>query len=572
MLIVGNPNAGKTTLFNRLTGARLKTGNWQGVTVSAASASKGNFTFTDIPGAFTLNYFSLEEKAAADYILSHRTSAVINVVDSFSVARSLKFTAELIALGIKPVIAVTKLKDYKKRGKISLHDIERLTGCVAVNADEITLKNLPDILDRAKNSSPRHFNADELYTPPVPLSAAEKALINPAVNFAAFAGIFALTFYVAFGGGMLGETLKNAVLSLFSAIAKAAEEGIKSPIARSFICDCLIGGLGGVISFLPQIAILYFALIALEDCGIMSYLAYMADGVFKAVGLSGRAAFSVLLGFGCTSAAMCSVRSFSGRRSAFTAAVAVQFIPCSARFPVLLTVLSSFFKNPFPAVSLLYALAVAIAVGAAYMCKGGDKEEFILELPVLRAPNFLTCAKSLIFQIKQFIIKVAVIMLAFVAGAWLIKTGAEYFPAAAEGTGRIITFLFYPMGITDPRIALAALSGIAAKENMAGTLNMFFPQGLALGFPSAVALSVFVMLSPPCISAFSSSCAEMGKRRAAISYAIQLAVSFASSYAVYLMLTGGIIFILPLAFIGFAAILIKRFLYERIHRKRKYKP
>jgi len=572
VLIAGNPNAGKTTLFNSLTGARLSTGNWQGVTVKATSMNRGSYTFTDVPGTFTLNYLSLEEKAAVDYILSHRGAAFINAVDSFSLRRSLKFTSELIRLGIKPVIALTKLKSYKKRGKLSLKLIEDITGCVAVDADDITYKNLPDILNRAKNSSPRAFNAEDIPFFPVRLSIGEKILLNPAANLAVFAAIFLLTFFIAFGDGMAGERLKNAVSAIFTAAASAAGNAINSPIARGFICDCLISGAGGVLSFLPQIAILYFSLIALEDSGIMSYFAYMMDDIFSAAGLSGRAIFSILLGFGCTSAAMCSARSFSNNRSAFTAAVAVQYVPCSARLPVLLTLLSGFFKNPFFPVVLLYALSIAFAIGAANMCKGEQMEDFILELPVLRAPNFITCAKSLIFQLKQFIIKVAVIMLAFVAGAWLLKLAAQAFPAAGNFAGKIIVFLFYPMGITDPRVAFSALSGIFAKENIAGTLNMFFPSGLNISFPSAVALSVFVMLSPPCISAFSASCAQIGKGRAIISYAVQLTISFLSAYAAYLILMGGVIFILPLIAVCFVAAIIKRFLYERIHRKRKYKP
>lgn len=569
VLIVGNPNAGKTTLLNRLTGARLRTGNWQGVTVKPASVAAGEYTFTDIPGTFTLNYFSLEEKAAADYILAHRAAAFINAVDSFSVKRSLKFTAELVSLGIKPIVALTKLKAYSKRGKIDLAALERLTGCVVVSAEEITGESLPALLRRVEASRPRAFDVEKICLPAVGLSRVEKLLLKPAVNLLFFAAAFALTFYVAFGGGMVGETLKGLIFSAFSSLAQAVGGGISSNIVRGFICDCLIGGVGGVLSFLPQIAILYAALIALEDSGAMSYFAYMTDDIFSAVGLSGRAAFSVLLGFGCTSAAMCSARSFSNKRSAFTAAVALQYVPCSARLPVLITLLSSLFSNPFSAAALLYLLAVAFAVSAAYFCKGADEEAFFLELPVLRPPQLSTCLKVLLFQLKRFIIKVSGTMLAFVAAVWLLKTGAEALPSAARAVGGAIGLLFYPMGITDPRVVISVLSGLIAKENIAGTLNMFFPQGIELGGPSAVALSVFIMLSPPCVSAFSAACAETGKRAAAVSYLIQLAVGLAAAYAAYLILTRGIIFaLIPLA-VYFAAIATKGVLYERIHGKRK---
>jgi len=571
ILIVGNPNAGKTTLLNRITGARLKTGNWQGVTVSPASVDVGEYRFTDIPGSFTLNYFSLEEKAAADYISSHRGALVINAVDAFSVRRSLRFTKELISLGIKPVIAVTKIKSYARRGKVDLNGISLLTGCAVVDSDAVTLSAIPEILEKAEKSSPKkNFNAEKLSFAPAPLSVAEKVLLNPAANLFCFAAAFALTFYIAFGGGMAGETLKNLISNAFSFLSDKIAENISSEILRGFICDCFIGGVGGVLSFLPQIAILYAALIALEDSGIMSYFAYMTDDIFSVFGLSGRAAFSVLLGFGCTSAAMCSARSFSSKRASFTAALTLQYIPCSARLPVLLTLFSSFFINPFPAVALLYFLSVSVALCAAYLSKGKEKETFLLELPVLRPPDFFECAKSLIFQLKQFIIKVATVMLAFLSAAWLIGLASSAFPSAFSFIGKAISVFFYPMGITDPKIAFSALSGVIAKENIAGALNMFYPDGLLISSRSAAALSVFVMLSPPCVSAFSAACAHIGRKAALLSYFIQLVLSFAFSYAAYQILTAGAAFLLPAIAAFVAAVSIKRFLHERVYRKRKH--
>jgi len=570
VLIVGNPNAGKTTLLNKLTGAKQKTGNWQGVTVSPVSVKAGGYIFTDIPGAFTLNYYSLEEKAAADYILSHRQALIINVVDAFSVKRSLRFTKELISLDVKPIIAVTKLKEYSKRGTINFKQIERLTGCAVINSDEIALSSLPDILKKAENSFPkRHFSEKALSFAEAELSVMEKLLLNPAFNLILFAAIFALTFFVSFGEGMVGETLKNFIENFFSFLSERAGENISSPIVKSFVCDCLISGVGGVLSFLPQIAILYTALICLEDSGIMSYLAYMTDDIFSLVGLSGRAAFSVLLGFGCTSAAMCSSRSFSSKKAAFTASVALQYIPCSARIPVLITVLAEFFKNPFPAIALLYLFAVVLALSAAYLSKGSKKEDFLLELPVLRDPDFFTCAKSLIFQLKQFIIKVATVMFAFLAAVWLISLLYGVFPYAFDFLGKAISLFFYPMGITDPKIAISALSGIIAKENIAGTLSMFFPEGLSLSYNSAVALCVFITISPPCASAFSAACAQIGKRNAVISYAVQLLISLLAAYAVNFILIGGAIFIIPVFALYLAALAGKRFLYEKIRCKRK---
>lgn len=577
VIVVGNPNAGKTTLFNKLTRSHRKTANWNGVTVGSFSKEAKGYLFTDLPGIYSLNAFSLEEKLSASYIRNHRNAVFLNVVDGRNPSRALRFTQELVKEGIRPIIVLSKLSRSGGGAKKAVASLSLKTGLPVVAAEEFSADGLPALIERANRCSPslKGFTEDAGGEKTTSLSKAEKILLNPCVSLIFFLALFTLAFFIAFADGMAGVRMKEGLERGVAFLNARLAENIPYEIPKRFICDCVIASLGGVLGFLPQIAILYLFLILLEESGLLSYAAFAFDGFFARFGLNGRAAFSMFMGFGCTAAAVCTARGQEDQNILKRTALAMQYIPCSARLPVVLTLISSFSENSFIAVMTLYTLNIAVCVVAAYFLKGKKEDVFLLEIPPLSRPDFFVCLKSLLFQLKQFIIKVGTVMLAFLIAVWLLSSFSFSFrPCVYEESmlafvcGKI-KFILYPMGITDWKMTLAALSGLAAKENIAGVLAMFYPNGLNLSPSSAAAFSVFVMLCPPCVSAFSATVKEIGKRAACLSFVVQTALSLAFSYAVYFLLNGGVLPLIMALLLVALFLPLKRLIYERICRKRK---
>ncbi|MDE7379429.1 MAG: hypothetical protein K2N14_00105, partial [Clostridia bacterium] len=316
---------------------------------------------------------------------------------------------------------------------------------------------------------------------------------------------------------------------------------MQNPIVISLLSEGILGGAGGVLSFIPQLIILYFFLTVLDESGITSALAFATDGLFEKAGLSGRAAFSLISGFGCTAAAIATTRGYSEDSARRKTIAVLPFIPCGAKTPVFLTFLAPLFKNPFPAVCALYfgGVALAIIISAFFKGKG---EGLISEVTPISLPSVKAVAKKLFFQIKSFIIKVSTYVFVFCTLSWLLShvSFTQGFCLPEEsilgGFSRAVAYLFYPMGITDWRIAYAALTGFAAKENVAATVALLMPEGLALGLAPSIALCVFFLTCPACISAFGASVREIGLKRTAVYNIAQLAFAFLSAYLTYFVI------------------------------------
>ena len=350
-------------------------------------------------------------------------------------------------------------------------------------------------------------------------------------------------------------------------MAGFAGGAIDSPIVRSLVCDGLIKGAGSVFSFIPQ---MYLFLDILEESGFMSALAFMTDGLFSKIGLSGRAAFSVLLGYGCTAAAVTSTRALEDKSIQRRAVSALYFVPCSAKLPVYLTLLSSVFENTFLGAVILYVLGTGMGLAVAAFLKKDDSV-FLMELADICVPDILFVAKKLLFQIRQFIIKVSTTVLVFTLVVWFLSSFSFAGAVAAEDSFLAhicgaLKYVFYPMGITDWRAAFAAVSGIIAKENIAGMIAVLFPEGFAFSFPSACAYLTFVALIPPCVSAITACSRELGRKTAWGYAGMQTVFAFACAYLVYFLLTGGAGILLTVL-AAFGAFVFGRWLYKKINKK-----
>ena len=565
----------------------------------------------DLPGVYSLSSCTMEERAARDAVLSENALAVC-VADAAALPRSLELLAFLVRRGKRAALVLTMRDVLERRGGFVKEALlaERLgvpvlAVCAHQKQDIARLRRfLHKCLKDAGgpdqgNAAPPvpvqdtkagaaqisfYYNNKEEASPPVSFqngkekaskkaergalpggtpsllagawaagearqTLLEKLLYTPAV-VPLFVVLLAAVFYAAFGSFGPGAACKGAIERLFAWLAELAAggaEGVGAHAAAEFL-RALLGSAGMLLSFLPQIAVLQFSLSFLEESGFLSALAFQADGLLARVGLTGRAVFPLLMGFGCTAAAVFTTRGMENERVQRRVVCILPYISCSAKLPVYLAVCSSFFEDPFAAVAGVYAAGVLLALAAALVLRKGEDDAFVFELARPQLPALLPLCKSLLFSLKQFIMKIATVVAAFLMAAWFLLSfsfSLHYVGAGSEASmlaavSRGLRFLFVPMGIDDWRIALAALSGLIAKENVAGMLSLFYGQQLssAMSAPSAVAFLVFLLACTPCVSALAAARRAVG-RRAWLYAAAQTGIAFLLSYAVYGLLRAG---------------------------------
>lgn len=566
----------------------------------------------DLPGVYSLEACAMEERAATDAVLSEGVALAVCVADAAALPRSLELLAFLVRRGKRAALVLTMRDVLERRGGFVKEDLlaERLgvpvlAVCAHQKQDIARLRRFlhkclqdadglnkgngaPSVSMQEKKAGAAqisfYYNNEEEATPPVSFqngkekasakaergalpggtpallagawaagearqTLSEKLLYTPAV-VPLFVVLLAAVFYAAFGSFGPGAACKGAIERLFAWLAELAAggaEGVGAHAAAEFL-RALLGSAGMLLSFLPQIAVLQFSLSFLEESGFLSALAFQADGLLARVGLTGRAVFPLLMGFGCTAAAVFTTRGMENERVQRRVVCILPYISCSAKLPVYLAVCSSFFEDPFAAVAGVYAAGVLLALAAALVLRKGEDDAFVFELARPQLPALLPLCKSLLFSLKQFIMKIATVVAAFLMAAWFLLSfsfSLHYVGAGSEASmlaavSRGLRFLFVPMGIDDWRIALAALSGLIAKENVAGMLSLFYGQQLssAMSAPSAVAFLVFLLACTPCVSALAAARRAVG-RRAWLYAAAQTGIAFLLSYAVYGLLRAG---------------------------------
>ncbi len=582
LLLVGNPNAGKSTLFNRLTRGHAKVGNWHGVTVGVlqkeAKIGENRYRVCDLPGIYSLDALSMEEKVSRDYIAAEKDATVLFVAECAGLERALPLFFD-VARGRRAAVILTKRKQFLRGGgAIDREGFSRMLGVPVLFAEERHFKEkLSNILQKMPISASGKGNIPclppDLYRPPKEeLSKADRFFLNGLFCVPLFVGLMLLVFFLTFAPGLVGDTLKGAVEDFFSEFLGSYAAKIPSPVVRSLVKDGFLAGLGSVLCFLPQIAMLFLFLIAFEESGLMSRLAYLTDGLFSKVGLNGRAVFSLLMGFGCTAAAVLTTRGLDDKKMQRRAILCLPYIPCSAKLPVFLTLTSSFFEDPFPAVVVLYLIGIGLSLLAARLLRG-KQPPFLMELAPLQIPDPVFVLKGLLFQIKQFIIKTATVILAFLLLSWALSSFDFSFRLVSAEESMLahicggLKWLFAPAGMGDWRIAYAALSGIIAKENVAGAITMFFGE-FPYGFESAAAFAVFMLTCSPCVSAVAATARELGWKRALLYAAFQTASALLMSYLTYFLLRGGAVYALLFS-APIVAFLLVRDILENLHRIRR---
>ncbi len=582
VLLVGNPNAGKSTLFNALTGGNAKVGNWHGVTVGELSRTAvfggKELFFTDLPGIYSPDAMSMEEKRSAEYIAAHGEAFLLFVSECAQLPRTLPLV-ERLGKGRKCALVLTKRRQFERAGGfLDLPALSRYLGMEVLSSEGMKKRDLKASVFRLaeEGKGGGEFKITELpakiYRPQSEeLSRADRLLTDGRFALPLFLGLLLLLFWVTFAPNLLGDVLKTAIENFFTVTLAEKAQTISSPVLRGFVADGILGGVGAVLCFLPQIFLLFFGLILMEESGFLARLALLTDGMLSKIGLSGRAVFSLLMGFGCTAAAILTTRGLDDKKVQKRVILCLPYLPCSAKLPVFLTLASAFFENPFVAAVLLYALGVGFSLVAALLLKR-EAPPFVLELPPLQIPRPAFVAKSLYFQLKQFIIKLGTVILAFFLFSWLLSSFSwkwEYCAVEESMLAHLcggLKFLFAPVGMNDWKIAYAALSGLIAKENVAGALQLFYG-GFPYSAQSAFAFAVFLLCCSPCVSAIAATAKELGWGRALLFALVQTVTALLMSYLTYFLLTGGWGYALVALPPIIALFLLKD--HEKIHRKRK---
>ena len=633
--LIGNPNCGKTTLFNALTKTNAYVGNWPGVTVEKKEGVVNGHRILDLPGIYSLSPYSPEEKLSRRYMLDEQPDLIIDVIDATNLERSLYLTNQLAELGL-PMILALNMEDLLQKEGITI-DIKRLsqmTGCQVVKisaskgtgldallkeieraleekkpplcplfsnfveryishiieddylhlipkgrqmrwaaiklleADELFLSSMPPAppafqayLDQARKELSEHFDddpeaiiIDQRYKVAEHISKDCQVIIQKKEGFnfdtiatsrfgaiPLFIGIMGLVFYLSIG--LVGSYTTEWLESLFEMLAEQVH-GVTSslgvlPLLSGILADGIIAGVGAVLTFVPQLFVLFLLLSILEDCGYMARIAFIMDRMMRSMGLSGKSIIPLVIGTGCTVPAIMSSRTIEHQKQRELTVIVTPFIPCGAKMPVFALMLTYFFPGKWFIAPLLYLLGIVAVIVTGLLGRALDKHKetnaFILELPRYQIP----AAKNIWLQTKDrtmgFIQKAGTIILLSSIVIYLLSSYSFTLQAVDADIsmlaifGRLISPLFIPLGFGFWQASVALLTGIAAKESIVSTISVTIgTSNLATFFDPASALAyiTFILLSSPCIAAISAMFKELGSKRK-LFYAVLWQTGFA---------------------------------------------
>ena len=664
---IGNPNCGKTTLFNAYTGANLKVANWPGVTVEKVEGAIKdhdlNIRLVDLPGTYSLTSYTMEEQVSRQFILSDEVDVIIDVADASALERNLYLTLQLLELGKPVVLALNMMDIVEKRGmEIDIHRLPEMLGIpvIPVSArkrtgldvllhaaahhkdctdmdclihhhkymskhqhdhhseyamvysdaieDKIDLiiaelkkkypdlpnyrwhaiklleqdkeitgrypVNLPKVIDRNYESDIINEKYDfiqeiirevlvnkerqEALTEKV-----DRALTHRFWSIPIFLGIMALVFFLTF---TIGDWLKGyfelGIEGISTLTGNVLTSAGVNEMVRSLLVDGIIAGVGGILTFLPNIFILFLALAFLEDSGYMSRVAYVMEGLMSKLGLSGRAFIPMMLGFGCTVPAIMASRALENRRDRYKVMLITPFMSCSARLPIYILFAEMFFREHAMIVAYsmyLIGLVIAILVAAAIHLIDRRKSEnyLLIELPEYKAPSSRTVAIYVWEKVKDYLSKAGTTIFVASIVMWaILNFGPQGYTTEMSGSfgsilGRVLVPFFAPLGLGFWQIAVALIAGVSAKEVVVSSCAVLFGvpninsgEGMntlvgilgTVGFGqlNAFCLMVFCLLYIPCMATLATIKKESGSWKwTGFTALFQLAVAWVVTFGVY---------------------------------------
>ncbi len=652
--LAGNPNSGKTTLFNALTGSNQYVGNWAGVTVEKKEGrlKKDNeVILTDLPGIYSLSPYTLEEVVARDYLVEENPDAILNIVDGTNLERNLYLTTQLMELGIPVVVAVNMMDIVRKNGdKIDIECLSKNLGCPAVEISALKLTGIEEAAELAIETAkkgkviPRHyfagnvehaiahieeatvhhfpeeqqkwyavkiFERDQKVLKELNLSNeilehiekdikkveemfdddAESIIINERYNYVErilkncykkkhpdrlslsdkidnvvtnrilalpifFVAMF-LVYYISIGS--VGDWTIGFTESLFENISAAAAVGLQNIGCQQWLIELItngiIGGVGAILGFVPQMLILFLLLALLEDCGYMSRIAFIMDKLFRKFGLSGKSFIPMLVGTGCSVPGVMASRTIEQDRDRKMTIMTTCFIPCGAKMPIVGLIAGALFGgSALIAVSAYFMGILAVIVSGLILKKtkpfAGNPAPFVMELPSYHAPVATNILRTTWERGWSFIKKAGTIILAASVLIWCLDSlsvsgGIHYIteksgdPSILETIGKGIAWIFAPLGFGNWQSAVATILGLVAKEQVVSTLEVLAQNAgenvtAFLNTPLAgFSFMAFNLLCAPCFAAMGAIRREMNNGKWTL-FAISYMCAFA--YAVSLMI------------------------------------
>ena len=545
--LAGNPNSGKTTLYNDLTGRNESVGNWAGVTIEAKEASlrkKYRFGNTDIkivdlPGAYSIAPFTGEEAITRDFILQENPDVIISIVDGANLSRSLFFTTQLLELGIPVVVALNKWDILQKRGdQVNLSTLAESLHCPIIETNATTGSGLEALMQKAidlgaskKKQQPPSFDhkSDDLdkvrqqfidqlvdLTIVQTRDASQVTLSDRIDRVVAHKWwglpIFFLVMWAVYAfsieglGGMLSEYLNEYLFGEFvPETLNAFFEGLSvHPLLQGLIVDGAVAGAGAVIGFLPLIMVLFFLLSLLEDSGYMARVAVIMDRYFKKIGLSGKSIIPMIVGSGCAIPGVMATRTIEDDQQRRITTILTPFVPCGAKLPIIALFSVVFFPETSWVGPSMYLLAIGVIILGGLLLKRifvlEASTDFFLELPEYRVPSLKRAFIQMLDKAKGFVYKattIIVVMNTFVwlmqAFSWSLQPVEDQKMSMLASLGTWMQPLFIPMGIVGWQLAAAALTGFVAKENVVATfaILMGLASGEALHVPGGTLTTLF---------------------------------------------------------------------------------